>query len=144
MHDERRLVDDAPRAVDHLGELAGRLQAVAAARLGEGLLGELEPLVDGALGGRLGGLAVTRHVEQLVGHDVRVPDVELVHLGEGRHVLAVGTRGGERGLSGHVLTEAVVAAGQHEARRQALEVPFERSRQGLVEIVDVEQQLALG
>ena len=85
-----------------------------------------------------------RHVEQLVGDDVRVPDVELVHLGVGRHVLAVGAHGGQGGLAGHVLAQAVVAAGQHEARRQALEVPLERSRQRLVEVVDVEQQLALG
>ena len=110
VHDERRLVDDAPRAVDDLGELAGRLQAVAAARLGEGLLGELDPLVDGLLGGRPGGLAGARHVEQLVGDDVRVPHVELVHLGVGRHVLAVGAHGGQGGLAGHVLVEAVVAA----------------------------------
>ncbi len=37
-----------------------------------------------------------------------------------------------------------MASGDRDARRQALEVPFPRPFQGLVEIIEVEHQLALG
>ena len=40
--------------------------------------------------------------------------------------------------------EPAVAAGDLEARRQPLDVPLPRARQGLVEVVDVEHQLPLG
>ena len=40
--------------------------------------------------------------------------------------------------------EAAVAPGDLEARRQALDVPLPRPRQGLVEVVDVEDQPPVG
>jgi hypothetical protein len=40
--------------------------------------------------------------------------------------------------------EAVVAAGHDQAGGQPLDVPFEGARQGLVEVVEVEDQAALG
>ena len=46
--------------------------------------------------------------------------------------------------SQRVVRDTVVAAGDHEAGRQALDVPFPGRRQSLVEIVEVEDQVALG
>ena len=40
--------------------------------------------------------------------------------------------------------ELPVAGGNHHAGGQALEVPFPGAREGLVEVVDVEHQRALG
>ena len=37
----------------------------------------------------------------------------------------------------------VQAAGHHEARREPLDVPLPRPRQGLVEVVDAEDEIAL-
>jgi hypothetical protein len=81
---------------------------------------------------------------QIVGRDPRVPDLELAHPGVLEHALAVGVHGGQGGVARALRAEARVARRQHGARREALDVPFERPRQGLVEVVDVEQQRALG
>jgi hypothetical protein len=43
-----------------------------------------------------------------------------------------------------VVAELLLPGGDGEAGRQPLEVPLERGRQGLVEVVDVEDQAPVG
>ena len=79
-------------------------------------------------------------IEQFLKIDPLIPDVERRHPRELAQVLAVGANGvftmapfGARG-----------AARDFDTHDQALEVPFPRSRQRLVEIVDIEDQYAFG
>jgi hypothetical protein len=58
------------------------------------------------------------------------------------HRFAVGAKAGLRRIPRLGFTEAVVAAGHHEARRQALDVPFPGGGQGLVQVVDGENDPA--
>ena len=75
---------------------------------------------------------------------MRVPDVKEGLLREPSHrgAVALGRRQGElaAGLGG----EPVVPAGHDQAGGQPLDIPLERARQGLVEVVDVEYQVPLG
>ena len=50
----------------------------------------------------------------------------------------------EDGLAAHVVGEAPLAARHLEARREALQVPLERAGERLVEVVQVEDEVALG
>ena len=84
--------------------------------------------------------AVGELLDQLVHRDAGVPEVE---IGQGRvvvHCLAVGARrrGVDRGTLGG--GEPPVASRHGEAGDQSLDVPLERPRQGLVEVVDVEDE----
>src|SRR5215217_6671838 len=65
------------------------------------------------------------------------------HLRELGHPLPVRGHGRLRGLATIRRVEAVVTAGHHEARGEAFDVPLPGSRQGLVEIVEIEEQGAL-
>ena len=99
--------------------------------LGQQRLGGLEPLrLD--LGPELG--------PRLVHVQVRVPDVHEGLLREPAHrrAVALGRRQGDlaAGLGG----EPAVPSGHGKARGQPLDVPLERAGQGLVEVVDVEDQ----
>ena len=82
--------------------------------------------------------------EQALDVEARVPDVEVSHRGELAHRLAVGAGRGEDGGAGLLRGEVAVAPGDREARREALDVPLPRPRQGLVEVVDVHHQAAIG
>ena len=73
-----------------------------------------------------------------------VPDLQRPHLREAGHRLAVGGHRGHRRCAGVGLREAVVARRDREARRHPLHVVLERPGQGLVEVVEVEHELALG
>ncbi len=73
-----------------------------------------------------------------------VPDLERVGRGQLVHALAVGLGYTQRAGRAVVLAEAVVAAGQHDAGGEPLEVPLPRPRQRLVEVGDVEDVVALG
>ena len=80
----------------------------------------------------------------LVHLDPRVPQCECVHAREALHRLPVGL--------GHCAVdrlslfgaEAAVAAGDGEARDESLQVPLERARKRLVEVVDVEDEPPVG
>jgi hypothetical protein len=83
------------------------------------------------------------------GHDLilvqtGVPDLHRPHRGEPRHGLPVGRHRRQRRGTRVGLAEAVVAAGDGEAGRYPLQVVLERPRQGLVEVVEVEQQPPFG
>ena len=60
------------------------------------------------------------------------------------HVLAVAAHGGAHGARRIAFEQADLAAGDDHAGGQALEVPLPGRRQGLVEIVDIEDDAALG
>jgi hypothetical protein len=83
------------------------------------------------------------------GHDLvlvqmGVPDVQRAHLPKAGHRLAVGGHRGHRRLAGVGLREAVVAGRDREAGRHPLHVVLERPGQRFVEVIEVEEQLALG
>src|SRR5207344_303305 len=75
--------------------------------------------------------------------DSRVPDVEVPHLRELSHRLTVRAGGRRSELVPDGLVEAAVAPGDGKARHEALHVPLERPRQGLVEVVDAEDELPI-
>ena len=132
--DQRRVADDPALAVDHLGELAERPQAVLGPRLRDVLLEPLALLARGLPGEAL---------DQVVDVEARVPEVHRPHPGEGAHRLAVGAGGGEIDLAPGLPVEAPVAARDLEAGDEPLEVPLERAGKGLVEVVDAEDQAAV-
>ncbi len=131
---QRRIVLDARLAVDPLGHLRERVHAVAGAGLGDRGLG--------AGHHRLGHLRAIR-LERSVDVEARVVHLEVRLAGELGHRRAVA--GDRRAHSRRPFErcEAAVPAGDLETRRQALDVPLEWARRGLVEVVDVEHQAAL-
>ena len=111
--------------------------------------GELRQLVDGVvMGGRLdrplehraGPLVGVR--EDPGGIHPRVVDVDRRHGRIAGHPLAIGAHRAVDHVPGIVADHPDLAAGDDEARRQALEVELERPGEGLVEVVDVEEQVA--
>ncbi len=131
--DQLRHGGEAAPAVDHLGELLERLQAVAPARLAQ------------RLGHALAAPGVEHPLRQCP--EVRlvhacVPHVEVVHPGEEMHLLAVGAHRRPDDVRAHALVEAVLPTGDDQARREPLDVPFPWPGQGFVEVVDVEQEIA--
>src|SRR5215203_1018384 len=132
---ERRVVVYDPSAIDDPGELGEGLQAVAAARLPHVLAQFFRgPLPSPGFGEQTTDFFLA---------NTRVPDLELPHLREPGHPLPVGGSDRPRGVAAIRGVEAVVAAGHHEARGEALDIPLPGSRQGLVEVVEVEEQGAL-
>src|SRR5918994_2135550 len=132
---ERRIVDYHAAPIDDPGELGEGLQAVAPARLPHGLAQFLRGLLLGP--------GIGEHPADFLLANARVPDLELSHIRELGHPLPVGCHGRLRGLATIRRVEAVVAASDHEARSEAFDVPLPRPRQGLVGVVDVEEQGAL-
>ena len=72
-----------------------------------------------------------------------VPDIEMAHRRECAHLGPVRLGGGLRGGSTVAGGERPPAAGDDHAGGQTLDVPLERRRQRLVEVVDVEHEPAL-
>ena len=122
-------------AVDHPNEPVEGLHAVLLVGLLDVLVRRLHLLFVGDLAD-IG--------EQGVDVEARVPDVEVSHRGELPHRLAVGADRGEDGVAGLLRGEVAVAPGDLKARREALDVPFPGAGKGLVEVVDVEHQAAIG
>ena len=75
--------------------------------------------------------------------DLEVPQIPHLHFAERGHVLAVGPDTGEDRILGGGFAEAVVATCDHDARRKTLEVPLPGRREGLIEIVDGEDESPL-
>ena len=75
---------------------------------------------------------------------VRVPDVQVPHPRELPHRLAVLAHRRSRMSARSASGEPVVAPGDRQARGEPLDVPLPRARERLVEVVDVEHELALG
>ncbi len=83
-------------------------------------------------------------MDDLFDVDVRVPDLQVGHESHGAHRLAVGLAQRQDGLLPDALGETADPAGHHEARGETLDVPLPRPGQGLVEVVAVEHEGALG
>ena len=136
--DQRRVADDPQLSVDHFRQLAERLDAVLRPALGDV---RLEPLPGlGVLGE-----ALRPHAgEQVVDVDARVPDVEVAHRGERADVLPVRASDLLVDRGALLLVEAAVTPGDGEARSETLDVPLERPGERLVEVVEAEDELAVG
>ena len=65
-------------------------------------------------------------------------------MANSRHPLPVLAHRGEHDSALRVEVKLVVARGNEDADGQALDVPLPRTGQGLVEVVDVEDEAALG
>ena len=130
-HDQRHFLDDAMLAVDLLGQLLEHLHMPLLAGLGR------DPLGAPA---RLGRQRV--HHRPVV--DAIVPDLKVAHFGETPDALAVGARDCAGTVGGLVLVAAHEARRHRGTRGQALEIPFPRPGMNLVEIVDREDEVALG
>ena len=128
--DQRRIVHHPQGAALGGGHLRQHLEVVAVCRLEQT---PLEVFAD-----------VWRHDRG----DVRtgdpvVPDREVAHLRELRHPLAIRADGGGGGCGAVGRLMPVRAAGDDHAGGQALDVPLPRGRQRFVEVVDVEDLVAL-
>ena len=88
-------------------------------------------------------LAGRQDLENAVEVDTVVPDVQRMHRGVVGHMLAVGAHGFRRRLRRLAVEQPDMMGGDDDAGRQPLDVPLPRGRQGLVEIVDVEEDVAL-
>ena len=132
--DHRRVADDPPSALDLGGQLAQHLHAVPGVGLGQQLLGLLEPLLL-HLGLEL--------ADGLLDIQVRIPHVQERLPGEAAHRRPVRLGRRQDDLAAGLAGEPVVPARHRQARRQPLDIPLERARQGLIEVVDVEDQVPL-
>ncbi len=129
--DQRGVADDPQFTVDRSTELGERPHAVLRSRLGQiGL--HPTPCLDGQLG--------RETLNDPVGVQTCVPDVDVSHHRKARHRLAVGARGRRYDQAPRLLIEPEIPSGDGEARRKPLHVPLERSRQRLVEIIDAEHE----
>jgi hypothetical protein len=133
--DQRRVGHDPGPAVDPAGELAEFLPAVPGAGLGHGPL-QRPPLA-------------AAHLVLEVAHDrvrvgVRVPDVQVALPGEPAHRLPVLADRRQHDRGALAAGEPVAPGRDLQAGGQPLDVPLPRRWQGLVEVVDVEDQRALG
>jgi hypothetical protein len=135
-HQQWRPAHDARLPVDHVGQLGERAEMVAGFRLG----GAQEQLGAHGLGPELGLPAgeQERHVQP------RVPHRQVALAGEGRHGLPVLPHGGHDEAPALGPGQAAIAAEDRQAGGQPLDVPLPRAGQGLVEVVDVEDQGPFG
>jgi hypothetical protein len=133
--DHGRLGVQAGPALVHGGEAAECSEVVSRAGLRGGPLHHLA-LATGEPEGREGGHAA--HV------DVRVPDTERVHAGELAHGATVRADGGTHDAPSVLRGVVAGPTGDLQTDGQPLHVPLPRSGQCLVEVVDAEDEVALG
>ncbi|MNZ28203.1 hypothetical protein D3C78_454290 [compost metagenome] len=123
-------------------------QPLLAGHLGDDLGKDVlvDPLVGlvGQLLAHLSGLLVGCLLDEGVDVQARVPDLQRTHLRVVAQVFPVGAHAFHRGIAGLSSGQAIVTPGDHEAGGQALDVPLPGRGEGLVEVVDVEHQVALG
>ena len=124
-------------------EMMRRLAVDEAGQLVEGLQAVLGPCVfEVAVEGLL--LSLRRPgvplPSELVGVETRIPGIERSHLREAAHRLAIRTADSQVHLLPLLLAEPVDPAGHGAAGHKALDVPLERARQRLVEVVDAEHE----
>ena len=80
----------------------------------------------------------------VVGAQARIPDVEVAHGREVPHRLPVGVGGGRRSRTPLAAAQSRLATRDRQARSEPLDIPLPRPRQCLVEVVEVEDELAVG
>ncbi len=132
--EQRRFAAESDLAVDGLGQLLQRPQAVLGARLADSLADPLQLLR----------VVVFDRRQRLFDVEARVPDVEVALGGEVAHRLAVGANHGPDDLHPRLAPQAVFAGGDREAGAEALDVPLPRPGQRLVEVVEVEDEAPVG
>ncbi len=138
-------VDTRPVDVDHQRRILLEPDVVAhrVGQLGHGAtVGLAERLLHVPLHERP--VLLREVVEDLVDVDAVVPELEHPKFRRGRHDLAVGAGGGHDQLVAPACREAASAPHDVQAGAQPLDVPLPRPGQGLVEVVDVEDHVALG
>ena len=116
------------------------------AQLVEGLMAVVGPgLVDGVPDVRrpLGVQQRAETGQDLLHVEMRVPHRHHREHGQLPHGLAVGPDGPPHDPRPHLLGDAVLAAGDLEAGGQSLDVPLPRAGRGLVEVVDIEEEVTL-
>ena len=86
------------------------------------------------------GWTCVEQARDLVDVDPGVPDLEEAHRGIVGHLRSVAADDRVHCGAGITIPELLVARGNGEAGRQPLDVPVERGRQRLIEVVDVEDQ----
>jgi hypothetical protein len=133
-HDERRIACETAPAVDGLGKLGQRLHAVAGTRPREELVQGLQPFEIEEWPER---------VEDVGGVQSAVPDVDVAHASELGHGGPIPGDTRENAGPSLFTAEPTLTRGDDQAGHQPLEVPLERARQGLIEVVDVEDQASL-
>jgi hypothetical protein len=129
--DEGRVSRDPELSVHGVTQLRKRAHAVLRAHVDDVGMDTLQ-LLAGQPG--LEPVADSRDVE------TRVPDVDVPHVRELRHRLAVFADGRHHDRAARGLVEAAVPARDREARGESLHVPFERPGKRLVEVVDAEDE----
>src|SRR5262249_24061354 len=128
-NDQRRGARDPRLAVDELPQFGQRPPAVLRPRPCE-VLANPPPLLDRNLALQL--------ACGLLDVGSRVPDVDVAHRGELPYRLTVGTGDGRVDARARLAVEAAVATSDLEARSKTLDIPLERARQRLVEVIDAE------
>ncbi len=128
----RRLIHEAGPAAHDRGDLGEHVFGDPLACLGG------QGLAPGS------GLFIRRRSDDVLHVQPEIPHLQRTHLREPAQVLAIGAHAGQGGLPGLLVLEIVVPPGHHEARGQPLDVPFPGGRMGFVEIIQIEDQIALG
>jgi hypothetical protein len=131
MTHQRKLVDDPATTVDDRGELVHGLQIVVRVRPRDGL-------VEDGLG--FGVADGCRHRRDQLGIDGPIPGVERGSRRESGQQARIGQRHPQDCGLADFVGEALRPSRDREARAQAFQIPLPRPRQGLVEVVDVEDQ----
>ena len=134
-HDQRWIADDPRLALLDVAELVEGLMIVV-----RPCLGDRPPDARGLLGVE----ERAEPWEHLVHVEVRVPDAEHRHAGELPHRLSVGADRPTHDARPLLSREPVLAPSHLEAGRQPLHVPLPRTWRRLVEVVHVEEEMALG
>ncbi len=131
VEEHRRLVHQAVPAIDRGRQLGKQILADALAGLLDHLLPDLS---------RLG---IRRVLDQGLHVQTLVPDVQRAPFRALAHVLPVRAHARDGRLPGLRIGAAVVAGRHGKARPEALDIPLPRRRQRFVEVVDVQNQVAL-
>ena len=82
--------------------------------------------------------------DEYFGVHAGIPDFQVAHFGVLADVFAIGLRHGKDGIFAAVNAHAEFTRSEDDAGGEALDVPFPGGLKSFVEIVDVEQKLALG
>ena len=131
VEEHRRLVHQAMPAIDRRCQLGKQILADALTGLRDHLLPDLP------------GLGIRRVLDQGLHVQPLVPDVQRAPVRALAHVLPVRTHARDGRLTGLRIGAAIVAGRHGKARGQALDIPLPRRRQRFVEVVDVQNQVAL-
>jgi hypothetical protein len=76
--------------------------------------------------------------------DLVVRELQHGHLREGMHRGAIALEECTRGVAAEAVLRARLAASEDDAGGEALDIPLEWAADGLVEVVDVEDEAAVG